>query len=330
MEVKTRMPNAKVLSEKQAIVASLTEKLQGAAAGVLSNIVLFVPTLVVSLATIGSPEAYLAGILFVYLLFLVFILVFNALVTMPLTVGGIRYTMENRCGYPPLDSVLSPFRNKEQYLNVAKATLMYLLDGLYAPTGGHITIGGRDISEIPNATLRANIGFVLQEGYLYTGTVRENIAAASPSDDLQSVRRAASAACVDENVSSFPSGYETVVGERGVTLSGGQKQRVSIARTLLRKTPYLIFDDSLSAVDSETDAEIRSRLAREYGSSTVIMISHRITTVMNADNIIVMDEGRVAEQGTSEQLLALGGIYKRIYDLQMSLPDELKEGANEG
>ena len=211
-----------------------------------------------------------------------------------------------------------------------KSTLMYLLDGLYAPTGGHITIGGRDISEIPNATLRANIGFVLQEGYLYTGTVRENIAAASPSDDLQSVRRAASAACVDENVSSFPSGYETVVGERGVTLSGGQKQRVSIARTLLRKTPYLIFDDSLSAVDSETDAEIRSRLAREYGSSTVIMISHRITTVMNADNIIVMDEGRVAEQGTSEQLLALGGIYKRIYDLQMSLPDELKEGVNEG
>ena len=100
----------------------------GAAAGVLSNIVLFVPTLVVSLATIGSPEAYLAGILFVYLLFLVFILVFNALVTMPLTVGGIRYTMENRCGYPPLDSVLSPFRNKEQYLNVAKATLMYLLE----------------------------------------------------------------------------------------------------------------------------------------------------------------------------------------------------------
>ena len=105
---------------------------------------------------------------------------------------------------------------------------------------------------------------------------------------------------------------------------------MSIARTLLRKTPYLIFDDSLSAVDSETDAEIRSRLAREYGSSTVIMISHRITTVMNADNIIVMDEGRVAERGTSEQLLALGGIYKRIYDLQMSLPDELKEGANEG
>ena len=211
-----------------------------------------------------------------------------------------------------------------------KSTLMYLLDGLYAPTGGHITIGGRDISEIPNATLRANIGFVLQEGYLYTGTVRENIAAASQSGDLQSVRRAASAACVDENISSFPSGYETVVGERGVTLSGGQKQRVSIARTLLRSTPYLIFDDSLSAVDSETDAEIRSRLAREYGSSTVIMISHRITTVMNADNIIVMDEGRVAEQGTSEQLLALGGIYKRIYDLQMSLPDELKEGANEG
>lgn len=204
-----------------------------------------------------------------------------------------------------------------------KSTLMYLLDGLYAPTQGNILIGGKDISQIPNATLRANIGFVLQEGYLYTGTVRENIAAAAEDAGEQEIRGAAAAACVDENISSFAAGYDTVVGERGVTLSGGQKQRVSIARTLLRKTPYLIFDDSLSAVDSDTDAAIRARLIKQYGGCTVIMISHRVTTVMNADNIIVMEGGRIAEQGTHAQLLRQDGIYKRIFGLQADLAEEL-------
>lgn len=233
-----------------------------------------------------------------------------------------------------------------------KSTLMYLLDRLYPPTGGTITFGGRDIVDIPPATVRGNVGFVLQEGYLFSGTIEENIASAKPEyagteygtaeSDEGGARKGAQAkehavdgdvvhaakvACVDENIRAFAQGYDTVVGERGVTLSGGQKQRVSIARTLLRKTPYLIFDDSLSAVDSETDSAIRARLADEYRGSTVIIISHRITTVMHADNIIVMEGGRIAEQGTHEQLLALGGIYRRIYDMQMSLPDELKEEA---
>lgn len=211
-----------------------------------------------------------------------------------------------------------------------KSTLMYLLDRLYPITEGTITIGGRDINDISPATIRSNIGFVLQEGYLYTGTIAENIAIAGENLSQDDIQHVAEAACVDENIRSFAQGYDTIVGERGVTLSGGQKQRVSIARTLVRKTPYLIFDDSLSAVDSETDAAIRARLAREFGGATVILISHRITTVMRADNIIVMEGGTIVEQGTSHELLQKNGIYRQIYDLQMSLPDELKKEVGYG
>ena len=201
---------------------------------------------------------------------------------------------------------------------------MYLLDRLYDAKEGVITIGGRDIKDIPPATVRANIGFVLQEGYLYSGTIAENISAAADGADMDAVVHAARTACVDDNIRSFTSGYDTVVGERGVTLSGGQKQRVSIARTLLRKTPYIILDDSLSAVDSDTDAAIRAALAKEYGGATVILISHRITTVMHADNIIVMENGGIAEAGTGSELLKRESIYRRIYDMQMSLPEDLK------
>ena len=211
-----------------------------------------------------------------------------------------------------------------------KSTLMYLLDRLYPVTEGIITIGGKDINEIPPATIRSNIGLVLQEGYLYTGTIAENISVAGDDISQKDVEHAAEAACVDENIRSFAQGYDTVVGERGVTLSGGQKQRVSIARTLARKTPILIFDDSLSAVDSDTDAAIRARLANEFGGATVILISHRITTVMHADNIIVMENGTIAEQGTNHELLQQNGIYRQIYDMQMSLPDELKKEVGYG
>ncbi len=206
-----------------------------------------------------------------------------------------------------------------------KSTLMYLLDRLYPVEDGSIFIGGRDINTIPPATVRQNIGFVLQEGYLYSGTITENISAAGEDINSEEVVNAASTACVDENIRAFSSGYDTIVGERGVTLSGGQKQRVSIARTLVRKTPYFIFDDSLSAVDSDTDATIRARLSEAFRGATVILISHRITTVMNADNIIVMEGGEIVEQGTSSQLIEKGGIYRRIYDMQMSMPEELEK-----
>ena len=208
-----------------------------------------------------------------------------------------------------------------------KSTLTYLLDGLYAPTNGQIYIGGKPISDISPATLRSNIGLMLQEGYIYSGTVGENIALAKNGATQEDIKRSAKEACVDSNIESFANGYETVVGERGVTLSGGQKQRVAIARTLLRNTPYLIFDDSLSAVDSETDAQIRANLNEKFKGATVIIISHRINTVMHADNIIVLDGGRIVESGTNEQLLEKNGIYKKIYDLQFSLPEELKGGA---
>ena len=215
-------------------------------------------------------------------------------------------------------------------MSSGKSTLMYLLDRLYPVTDGTITIGGQDINDIPPATIRSNIGFVLQEGYLYTGTIADNISVAGDDISQEEVEHAAEAACVDDNIRGFAQGYETVVGERGVTLSGGQKQRVSIARTLVRKTPILVFDDSLSAVDSDTDAAIRARLAKEFGGATVILISHRITTVMHADNIIVMEGGTIAEQGTSHELLQQNGIYRQIYDMQMSLPDELKKEVGYG
>ncbi len=211
-----------------------------------------------------------------------------------------------------------------------KSTVACLMDGLYSVNSGTVSIGGRNINDIPPATVRNNISFVMQEGYIYSRTVGENIAIAAADKSIENVKRAAEIACVDDNIEGFTNGYDTIVGERGVTLSGGQKQRVAIARAIIRNTPYIIFDDSLSAVDSETDAKIRARLSQEFGHLTTVIISHRITTVMHADNIIVMDGGKVAEQGTHDELLARGGIYKSIYDVQMALPEDLMEEVRHG
>ena len=204
-----------------------------------------------------------------------------------------------------------------------KSTLMHLLDRLYdLPQGqGRITIGGVDIRDIPRAYLRRNIGMVLQEPFLFSRTIEENIRATWPGADRESVRHAAQVACVDEAISDFASGYDTVVGERGVTLSGGQKQRVAIARMLMQKAPIMVFDDSLSAVDAETDAQIRAALKKNEGTGTVILISHRINTLMQADRILVLEDGRVADQGTHEELVSRPGIYREIYDIQMSSDD---------
>ena len=204
-----------------------------------------------------------------------------------------------------------------------KSTMVHLLDRLYdlSPNGGRITVGGVDISKISRPYLRRNIGIVLQEPFLFSRTIRENIAAVRPGASIEEVRRQAGTAHVDDAILEFADGYETIVGERGVTLSGGQKQRVAIARTLMLDAPILIFDDSLSAVDAETDAEIRASLHQAKGSATVILISHRITTLMQADLILVLQDGRVAELGSHDELMKQNGLYREIYDLQMTGED---------
>ncbi len=199
-----------------------------------------------------------------------------------------------------------------------KSTLMLLLDKLYPLTEGRITVGGRDIREIRTECLRNGIGFVLQEPFLFSRTLAENITMREKENDLplDFLERATRDAALSETIESFPSGYETFVGERGVTLSGGQKQRVAIARVLTTPTPILIFDDSLSAVDAETDARIRTALEKRFKTATVFLISHRITTLQKANLILVLDHGRIAESGTHEELSCAGGIYERIYRTQ--------------
>ena len=205
-----------------------------------------------------------------------------------------------------------------------KSTLVQLLDKLYPlpEGGGKITIGGVDIQKIRTAHLRRNIGFVLQEPYLFSRTIRENITIARPEATEEDLRKAAKAACLEEAIEGFSQGYETFVGERGVTLSGGQKQRAAIARTLVQQAPIMIFDDSLSAVDTETDAKIRKELERRFGLASIILISHRITTLSKADQILVLEGGRIAEQGTHEQLKSAGGIYQKIYETQSGSLEE--------
>ncbi len=205
-----------------------------------------------------------------------------------------------------------------------KSTLMYLLDRLYdlPEDSGRITVGGTDIRMIRRNWLRSHIGMVLQEPYLFSRTLEENIRIASQKSDRNEVRRAARIAALDETVGHFAEGYDTYVGERGVTLSGGQKQRTAIAQMLIRKPPVMIFDDSLSAVDAETDARIRRSLQENTAGSTIILISHRITTLMNADDIIVMDQGRVIEHGSHDELMEKNGIYRKIHDLQYSQSEQ--------
>ena len=206
-----------------------------------------------------------------------------------------------------------------------KSTLMLLLDKMYTlPDGsGSITIGGTDIRRIKTAHLRKNISMVLQEPFLFSRTIEENIKISSKALTREEVKEAAKAACLDEAVESFSKGYDTFVGERGVTLSGGQKQRAAIARALITNAPVMVFDDSLSAVDTETDAKVRKALEERFGSATVILISHRITTLSKADKVIVLDGGRIAEEGTPDELKTSGGIYNKIYDIQSGIDADL-------
>jgi len=207
-----------------------------------------------------------------------------------------------------------------------KSTMMLLLDRLYdlPEDCGRITIGGVDIAKMKRDHLRRNIGIVLQEPFLFSRTLRENLCITDEKLTLTDIREAAKAACLDETIEGFTKGYETFVGERGVTLSGGQKQRAAIARMLTQNTPIMIFDDSLSAVDAETDAKIRKALEARFGSASIILISHRITTLSKADQVIVLDKGRIAEMGTPDELSKAGGLYQRIYEIQSLSSEEVE------
>ena len=199
-----------------------------------------------------------------------------------------------------------------------KSTLMHLLNRLYElpKENGSITISGVDIKDIEVGYLRENVGMVLQEPYLFSRTLAENIALGGTNAAIEDIKEAAGTASLLETIENFKEGFETTVGERGVTLSGGQKQRTAIARMLIGKSPIMVFDDSLSAVDAETDAKIRKGLMEKGKDSTVIIISHRITTLMAADNILVLDKGRLVESGTHDELIKNAGIYRKIYDIQ--------------
>lgn len=197
-----------------------------------------------------------------------------------------------------------------------KSSLVHLLDRLYDYTSGSITIDGVELHSIDKGWIRSQIGLILQEPFLYAKTIMENIKLAAPDTDDFVAQRYARIAALDGEIHYFADGYSTVVGERGVSLSGGQKQRLAIARTLIKDAPILIFDDSLSAVDVETDAAIRAALKNENKHKTVIIISHRIATVKDADIIIVLEKGKITEQGTHRELIQHDGLYKRIYDIQ--------------
>ena len=207
-----------------------------------------------------------------------------------------------------------------------KSTLMYLLDRLYPlPEGsGKITIGGVDIRKMRLSHLRRGIGIVLQEPFLFSRTLRENLMITSPDLTEADLADASRTAHLEETIEGFSKGYDTFVGERGVTLSGGQKQRAAIARMLTQKTPIMVFDDSLSAVDTETDAKIRSALEKRFGQATIILISHRMTTLSKADQVLVLDHGKIAQLGTPEELRNQPGLFREIDRIQsMSREEEI-------
>ncbi|MGM0396276.1 MAG: ABC transporter ATP-binding protein [Bacillota bacterium] len=204
-----------------------------------------------------------------------------------------------------------------------KTTLVNLLPRLYDYSSGSIKIDGMELKNIDRSWIRKNIALVLQEPFLYARTIKENIRFTDPSKQDKTVFQAAKVASIHNDIQTFDKQYETMVGERGVSLSGGQKQRMAIARAIISETPIVVFDDSLSAVDTETDIEIRRALEKRTNVATTFVISHRISTVTNADMIIVLDSGRIVQSGTHQDLLLQEGLYRRIYDIQASLEDDV-------
>lgn len=197
-----------------------------------------------------------------------------------------------------------------------KSTLVNLLLHLYNTKPGMLLIDGKDINTIPLKTLRENIGYVPQDNFLFSDTLKSNIAFGAEDEDMGAIISATQAACIHENIVQFPDGYETIVGERGVTLSGGQKQRSSIARALMKNAPILILDDALSAVDTDTEEHILHNLKKNRAGKTTILIAHRISTIQNADIIMVLENGTAAEIGNHASLMEQHGIYYDMFEKQ--------------
>ena len=206
-----------------------------------------------------------------------------------------------------------------------KSSLVHLLPRLYDYDRGSIKIDGIELKSIDKKWIRKNVGLVLQEPFLFAKTIRDNIKISNPRLNDKKVLEAPEAASIHNDIASFDKVYDTLVGERGVSLSGGQKQRMAIARTIIVESPIVVFDDSLSAVDAETDIAIREALNERKSKSTTFIISHRISTVQDADLILVLDNGKIVQEGTHETLIKEDGVYKRVYNIQSSFKDNVKE-----
>ena len=205
---------------------------------------------------------------------------------------------------------------------VGKTTLTQLISRFYEPTSGRILVDGHDIQNVTIESLRDNIAPVLQDTFLFNGTIAENIGYARPEAGLDEIRAAAKAANIDGDIMEMPDGYDTQVGERGLRLSGGQKQRVAIARAILRRSPIIILDEATASVDVETEQQIQTAISGIAGKRTIIAIAHRLSTIRNADMILVIEEGRVTESGSHAELVKLNGSYARMNRIQTAAAEQ--------
>ena len=205
-----------------------------------------------------------------------------------------------------------------------KSTLMHLLLRLYDYTAGSIQVDGRELSSLPRAWVRSQIGVVMQEPFLFSKTLRDNLRLGRGDAPEHEIEEAARAACIHDTILTFEQGYDTLIGERGITLSGGQRQRVAIARAVLKRPPLLILDDALSAVDSETETLILDALRQRRGRATTLVIAHRLSTLVHADRIVVLDHGRIIQLGSHAELVAQDGLYRRLWEIQSNVETDFR------